>query len=342
MKLSAEQLGAELKRGIAPIYLVTGDEPLIIEESCDLIRQALRAKGFEEREVLHVDGQFSWEYLLECANALSLFASQKLIEIRLGSQKVNKKASEIIQEYAAHAPEDNVLLIIADKQDANTKKSAWYKLIEKSGVLLEVWPVEINQLPGWIRHRAASQQLSLDDGAIQLLCDRVEGNLLAAKQELEKLALLHPQSTLTADDIIATVSDSSRYDVYGLMDAIALGQSERCIKIINVLHQEGTEPPIILWALSKEIRSLYAIKQGLERGQSYDMLCKKERIWGKKKAVMKRCADRLSTQTLHQLITSCHELDRIIKGISQGSPWLLLNDISVRLCGGPIKLPMPH
>lgn len=333
MKLTPEQLVGHVQKGHLPVYIITGDEPLLIEESCDLIRSSLRNKGFQEREVLHVEGHFKWEYLLECANALSLFAELKLIEIRLGSSKVNKAASDIIQEYIAHAPSENVLLIIADKLDANTKKSAWFKAIENAGACIEIWPIEIQQLPGWIRHRAAAQGFQLDDAAVQLLCDRVEGNLLAAKQELEKLHLLYPIGTLTAEMIIDAVSDSSRYDVYALMDAVTLGQSERCIKILNVLRQEGTEPAVVLWALTREIRTLYTIIQGLQRGIAYDTLCQRERVWGKRKQTLKRCADKLNLSLLESLLRSSHELDQVIKGMSSGSSWLLLTDIALSLSG---------
>ncbi|SIS45359.1 DNA polymerase III subunit delta [Neptunomonas antarctica] len=338
MKLTPEQLTGHLQQPHAPVYLVSGDEPLLSAECCDQLRSAFRQKGFSEREVLHVEGQFKWEYLLECANALSLFAEQKLIEIRLGSHKINKAASDIIQEYIAHAPPENILLIIADKLDAAAKKSAWHKSIEQKGVFIEIWPVDINQLAGWIRHRAASKNMQLDDAATQLLCDRVEGNLLAAKQELDKLHLLYPSGVLTAEQIIEAVSDNSRYDVYALMDAIALGQSERCIKILNVLRQEGTEPPIVLWALTREIRTLYAIRQGLDRGLLYETICQKERIWGKRKQTLRRCADRLSINTLEELLNISQQLDKVIKGMGTGSPWLMLSDIAITLSGKRLQL----
>ncbi|SFG00874.1 DNA polymerase III subunit delta [Neptunomonas qingdaonensis] len=338
MKLSAEQLAGHLQQTHAPVYLVSGDEPLLSAECCDQLRSAFRDKGFSEREVLHVEGHFKWEYLLECANALSLFAEQKLIEIRVGSHKINKAAGDIIQEYIAHAPPENILLIIAEKLDGAAKKSAWHKAIEQKGVCVEIWPVEINQLPGWIRHRAMSKNMQLDDSAIQLLCDRVEGNLLAAKQELDKLHLLHPTGTLSAEQIVNAVSDSSRYDVYALMDTIALGQGERCIKILNVLRQEGIEPPIVLWALTREIRTLYAIRQGIERGLAYETICQKERIWGKRKQTLKRCAERLSISTLEDLLKTSQDLDKVIKGMGTGSPWLMLSDIAITLSGKRLQL----
>lgn len=338
MKLRPEQLSSHLKKGLSPVYLITGDEPLLSEESSDLLRQHLQQQGFSEREVLHVDGSFSWEYLLECANALSLFAEKKIIELRLGSSKLNKKSSEILREYLSNPAPDNILFIIADKLDGTAKKSAWFKAIDNSGVIVEIWPVEAEQLPNWIRQRAAQIELKLDDEAIQLLCDRIEGNLLAAKQELSKLSLLFPTQVVTAEDVINAVSDSSRYDIYGLTDAALQGQAARCCKILQVLRQDGTEPPVVLWALSKELRALAAIQQAQSNGQSFDAVCQKERIWGKRKPLARKASQRISNHQLNQALQQCAEVDKIVKGMAVGDAWLLLTSIVLVLSGRPLAL----
>lgn len=338
MKVKPEQLASQLKKSLAPVYFITGDELLIVEESCDLIRKTLQQQGFTEREVMHVDASFNWEYLLECANALSLFAEKKIIELRLGSQKLNKSASQILQQYLSNPAPDNILLIIADKVDSSSKKSAWFKSVDQHGVLVEVWPVDIGQLPGWLRQRAGQLGLQLDDQAVQLLCDRVEGNLLAAKQELDKLSLLYPNQTLSADTIIDAVSDSSRYDIYGLTDAAIQGQAGRTQKIIQVLRQEGTEAAVALWALSREVRTLMTVQQGLNSGVSYDTLCQRERIWGKRKQLMRKAAQRCNPQQLNQLLSRCYQVDRMIKGMTAGDVWLELSAISLSLSGHPLPL----
>ncbi|WP_299180286.1 DNA polymerase III subunit delta [uncultured Neptuniibacter sp.] len=338
MKLRPEQLSGQIGKDLAPVYLVTGDEPLLSEESCDLLRSHLQQQGFSEREVLHVDGSFSWEYLLECANALSLFAEKKIIELRLGSSKLNKRSSEILQQYLSNPSPDNILLIIADKLDGGAKKSAWFKAVDKSGVIVEIWPVETAQLPNWIRQRAAQIELQLNEEAIQLLCDRIEGNLLAAKQELSKLSLLFPHQVVTADDIVDAVSDSSRYDIYGLADAALQGQPARCCKILQVLRQDGTEPPVVLWALSKELRSLAAIQQAQNSSQSFDAVCQRERIWGKRKPLARQAAQRLSGKQLNQALQHCAEVDKIVKGMATGDSWLLLTSIALILSGRPLAL----
>ncbi len=339
MKVKAEQLSQHLANKSVNAYLVTGDEPLIVEESCDLIRQHLKARNFEEREVLHVEAGFKWEYLLECANALSLFAENRLIEIRLGNQKINKAAAKILQEYLTFAPPENVLLIIADKLDAAAKKSAWHKSIEQQGTVVEIWPVESQQLPGWIKQRASAKGLQLDSDAINLLCERIEGNLLAAKQEIDKLQLLQSDTPLSGEDIINAVSDSSRYDVFALIDAVVFGQAERCLKILDVIKQEGVEATIILWAISREIRLIHSIKTGLNQGQSYETLCNKNRVWGKKKQHLNKAANRLDFKRLESCLRQCNQVDQIIKGLMVADHWLIMTDIVLTLSGKPLALP---
>jgi len=339
MKIKPEQLSGQLKKGLAPIYLITGDEPLISEECSDLLRASLQKQGFSEREVMHIDASFNWEYLLECANALSLFAEKKVIELRLGSQKLNKVASQILQQYLANPAPDNVIMMLADKLDIGVKKSAWFKAVEQHGVVVEIWPIDSTQLPQWLRSRASSLGLTLDRDATQLLCDRIEGNLLAARQELDKLSLLYPGQTLNADTVIDAVSDSSRYDIYGLTDAAIQGQAARTQKILQVLRQEGTEPPVLLWALSREIRTLLTIQQGLNNGTPYDTLCQRERIWGKRKQQMRQAANRCSAILLMAQLERCFHIDQMIKGARFGDLWLELSSISLALAGQPLDLP---
>lgn len=333
MKIRPEHLNQQLSKNIAPVFLITGDELLIVEECGDTIRSHLKKNDFNEREVLHVETGFKWEYLLECANALSLFAENRLIEIRLGSNKVNKAAGKIIQEYIEFAPKENVLLIIADKLDAASKKAVWYKSIEQKGCIVEIWPIDNQQLPNWLKQQASARNIQLNNDAIQLLCERVEGNLLAAKQELDKLQLLQSNVPLTAEDILAAVSDSSRYDVFTLIDSILLGNPERSLKILDVLKQEGVEATIILWSISREIRLLHCVKAGLNQGISYDTLCSKHRVWGKKKQSFKQTAMKQHDSTLESLLKQSAEADQIIKGMQIGDAWLLMTDMILTLSG---------
>jgi DNA polymerase-3 subunit delta len=341
MKTRAEQLNAQLQRlnQPLPVFMVSGDEPLQHAESCDAIRAWLRQAGFTERDVMHVDAGFAWERLLESANALSLFAERKIIELRLGSQKPDKQASGLLQRYLDNPAPDNVLLIQADRLDAGAKKSAWYKQVEKCGLVVEIWPIEPEQLPQWLSQRAAAQGLSLSTDALQLLCARIEGNLLAAKQELDKLNLLYPAQTIDAEQ--EAVADSSRYDIFALSDAVLMRDPARCQKILQVLQQEGIEATLVLWALTREIRSLLNIQRGIASGVPYDTLCQREKIWGKRKPLMQKASQRIPSSRLEQLLVLGHDVDQAIKGQLKACPWLLLSSLTLELSGCSLGLPHP-
>jgi DNA polymerase-3 subunit delta len=343
MKTRAEQLNAQLQRlnQPLPVFMVSGDEPLQHAESCDAIRAWLRQAGFTERDVMHVDAGFAWERLLESANALSLFAERKIIELRLGSQKPDKQASGLLQRYLDNPAPDNVLLIQTDRLDASSKKSAWYKQVEKCGLIVEIWPIEPEQLPQWLAQRAAAQGLRLSTDALQLLCARIEGNLLAAKQELDKLNLLYPGQTIDAEQVIEAVADSSRYDIFALSDAVLMRDPARCQKILQVLQQEGVEATLVLWALTREIRSLLNIQRGLASGVPYDNLCQREKIWGKRKPLMQKASQRIPSSRLEQLLVLGHDVDQAIKGQLKACPWLLLSSLTLELSGCSLGLPHP-
>lgn len=343
MKTRAEQLNTQLQRLKAPlpVFMVTGDEPLQHAESCDAIRAWLRQAGFTEREVMHVDAGFSWDSLLEQANALSLFSDRKIIELRLGSQKVDKRASTLLQRYLENPAPDNALLIQAARLSADAKRSAWFKQVEKIGLVVEIWPVEAEQLPRWIAQRAAALGLSLGQDALQLLCARIEGNLLAAKQELDKLNLLYPGQAIDVEQVVEAVADSSRFDVFALSDAVLARDPARCQKILHVLRQEGVEATLVLWALTREIRTLLNIQHGLASGVSYDTLCQRERIWGKRKPLMHRASQQISTARLESLLVLSQDIDQSIKGQLNSDPWLLLSCLTLELSGHSLGLPHP-
>lgn len=335
MKLKPDQLGSHLKRQqeALPVYLVTGDEPLLCGESIDAIRAHLRALGFSEREVMHVDSGFSWDSLLESANALSLFAERKIIEIRLGSQKLNRAASDLLQKYLANPAPDNALLIICDRLDRSSKQSAWFKKVEQTGIAVEVWPIEADQLVQWLGQRAASQNVQLEPEALQLLADRIEGNLLAARQELDKLALLYPGQRLTAEQVVQAVSDSSRFDIFALTDAALSGDAGRCQHILQVLRQEGNEAAVVLWGLTREIRMLHRVILAVASGQPWDPLCQRERIFGKRKNLVRTASRRLRPEQLEQMLDLASSTDMAIKGQRPDDPWLLLNQMTLTLSG---------
>ncbi|MDF2181727.1 DNA polymerase III subunit delta [Neptuniibacter sp. CAU 1671] len=342
MKIRSEQLPGQLNKQTAPVYLLSGDEPLLREEALDQLRKHLQSQGFSEREVMHVDSSFNVDNLLHSANNLSLFAEQKIIELRFGAHKPNKQAADVLSQYLADPPQDNILIISANKIDGAGKKSAWYKTVDQKGVIVEIWPVELAQLPDWLRQRGASLGLQLKPDAVQLLCDRIEGNLLAADQELRKLSLLFGEQAIDAEIILEAVSDSSRYDIYGLTDTVLRGDAARALKILNVLQQDGTELPVLLWAISREIRALTAVKLAQQSGQSFDSVCQKEQIWGARKGLIRAAAPRTSYPALEETLIRAAQIDRIIKGLQRGDGWLEIRQICLTLAGSPLPLAPCH
>lgn len=334
MKTRSDQLNAVLQRHTgSSIFMVLGEEPLQSQEACDALRRWLRAQGFTERDLHHVDNHFSWESVILSTNALSLFADQKLLEIRVGSHKINKGDGQILFDWLKDPSPDTALLLIIDKVDAAARKSLWFKQIESQGVLVEVHAPDSGQLPQWLSQRANSLSIQLDHEALQVLCERIEGNLLAAQQELAKLQLLYADQQITAEQVIASVSDSSRYDVFALTEAALAHQPERCEKILTALIHEGLEAPVILWALTREIRTLYNVQLALQQGQSYDSLCQKERIWGKRKALVRKASQSLPAATLESMLQSAAVADQAIKGMRNESPWLIIRQITLKLAG---------
>ncbi|WP_369809150.1 DNA polymerase III subunit delta [Oceanicoccus sp. KOV_DT_Chl] len=242
MRLRPDQLKQNLSKTLLPIYIVSGDETLLVQECCDDIRLSCRRQGFS-REVLHVETGFDWNELLASAAAMSLFAERQLIELRMPTGKPGDAGGKALTEYAANASPDNVLLIICNKLESASTRTKWYKNIEAAGASVQCWPIEMAQLPRWINNRLSRLGLNASSEAIQMLAERVEGNLLAAAQEIEKLRLYTDGDTIDADTITAAVADNARYDVFGLVDRALEGNVSSCLKNLQGLKAEGTEPP---------------------------------------------------------------------------------------------------
>ncbi|MCM2131164.1 DNA polymerase III subunit delta [Larsenimonas rhizosphaerae] len=337
MKVFPDKLAEQLGKSLAPIYLVAGDEPLIHMETCDRIRAAARNAGIEERDVMHVEPQFSWGQLLESANALSLFSSRKLIEVRLGNQSPGQEGGKVLAEYAQSASHDNVLLITAGRLDRKVQQSAWFKAVDKAGIFVPIWPVDHQRMGYWIRDRAQRVELELLPEAAQLLADRIEGNLLAADQELTKLRLLYPAgSRLTAEAIAAGVEDSARFDVFTLTDACLLGERDRSVRIVQGLKAEGIEAPVVLWALGRELRTLLSLRQLLDQGQSLEHACKAQRpmIPEKRRPAYQKALGRLPHKRLNKLLLFAQRIDQSIKGAHPLPTWDALADLALTLAGG--------
>ncbi|WP_075881160.1 DNA polymerase III subunit delta [Vreelandella massiliensis] len=338
MKVFADQLPAALNKQLPSVVIVAGDEPLQHRDACDAVRQTAREAGVDEREVIDVEPNFAWGKLLEVASNLSLFATRKLIELRLGNHKLGQDGAKALTQYADQlAQSDDVLLISMGKLDAKQQKSAWFKTLDKHGLFVPLWPVDPSRLGFWLRDRAGRHGLQLDLDAARLLGERTEGNLLAADQELQKLALLLPPNARVGVESIAQgVEDSTRFDVFNLADACLKGETSRASRIIHGLRSEGVEAPIVLWALSRELRTLLSIHQHLDQGQSFEHACKAQKpmIFDKRRPAYQKAIARLPMKRLHKLLLMAQRLDLAVKGASPVPLWPGLHDLAFTLAGG--------
>lgn len=332
MKLRPDQLAQHLSQSLQPIYIVSGDEALLVQECCDAIRAHCRQNGFV-REVMHVDNQFDWSELTASASAMSLFSERQLIELRMPSGKPGDAGGKALAEYAAHAPEDNVLLIVCNKLESASTRTKWYKAIESTGAAITCWPIERRDLPRWIQSRLQGAGLSADRQALELLADRVEGNLLAAVQEVEKLKLYVDGNTITEETVTSAVADNARYDVFKLVDKALAGDAAGSLKMLRGLKAEGTEAPVILWALSREVRTLYQCAEQVAQGNGIERVLQNHRVWDKRKAMVKSALKRLDVSQLADLIRLANRVDQSIKGVSRRSSWELLSELVLGLSG---------
>ncbi|MAT50782.1 MAG: DNA polymerase III subunit delta [Porticoccaceae bacterium] len=336
MKLRPEQLAQHLDRGLVPAYLICGDEPLLAQEAADAIRSAARSAGFTERDLFHTDGNFDWQQVLSEANTLSLFADRKILEVRIANGKPGDKGSAALQTYCQQPSSDNLLLIITPKLDASAMRSKWVKAIDGIGAIIQVWPVDAKQMAGWIGQRLRQAGIRANAAAIGILADRVEGNLLAAVQEIEKLKLLLPDGEIDEATMSTVVADSARYSVFTLIDKMLEGDVQGTAKNLRGLMEDGTEPIVILWALARELRTLISLKEQAHTG---DDVLKRHGVWPKRQPLVKSALRRLKLPHLRVLLRQAAGLDRAIKGMRQADPWEDLAAIALSLAGTPTLNP---
>lgn len=335
MRLKPEQLPGHLQRTLAPVYLVSGDEPLQVDESCAAIRAAAHAQGYTEREVLTAGKDFDWNTLWQVAHSLSLFATRRLIELRLPTGKPGDAGSGALVEYTSRLASDTLLLVITAKLDAQTQKGKWFSALEQAGVVIQIWPVEVKALPGWIGRRLAARGMQASPEVCGLLAERAEGNLLAATQDIEKLYLLYGAGKLDLEQASAAVADSARFDIYDLVDAAANGEVARASRIVNGLREEGVEPVLVLWALARELRSLAGMAYESEHGARAEQIYAKYKVWEKRKPIVHRALQRHKTRVWHGLLRRAACTDRVIKGFASGDAWDELSALSLAMAGAP-------
>lgn len=330
MKLYPEQLGAQLQKTMAPAYLISGDEPLLVQEACDQIRAAAKAAGFEERLVFQVESSFNWHEVLEAANTMSLFASRRVLEIRLSGKPADKGAA--LKTLLEKPNPDNLLLIISPRLDSASSKTAWVKLAEQQGVFVPIWPLERSRYPNWLKQRAQQAGLQFEPTALSLLAQQTEGNLLAATQEIEKLRLFGDR-IISATVLQNAISDSSRFDAFNLCDAALLGNLPEATRILASLQAEGLEPIMILGALLRKIHQLVSLKSipRTELAQAF----KSQGIWDKQQPPYQHALAHLNLRQLEAALLLAAKVDSAVKGSGE-NPWRLLEELVVLLSGANI------
>jgi DNA polymerase-3 subunit delta len=349
MQVRADQLASHLQKGLRPLYTVWGDEPLLAQEAGDAIRAAARTAGCSERQVHTVTGaHFDWSGLLGASMALSLFADKQLIEIRIPSGKPGKDGSEALQRYCEKLSDDTVTLVQLPRLDRTQQGSAWFSALDGAGVTIRVDPIERKALPQWIAQRLAQQQQRIrggDEGqrSLAFFADRVEGNQLAAHQEIQKLALLYPAGELSFEQIEAAVLNVARYDVFKLGEAVLAGQVARALRMLDGLRAEGEAAVLVHWTLAEDIRSLKRVKDAMASGKPLPMALREARVWGVKERLFERVVPLLGDNTLAQLLDAAQVCDGLVKGLKHPDwpqePWDALKRLVLMLVQQTAALP---
>jgi len=330
MNVRPDQLAGILKQKLHPVYMISGDEPLQLMETSDSVRAACRRHEYSEREVLDADAGFDWQRFRDEANSLSLFASRRILDLRLPTGKPGRDGGQALKDYVANPPEDTVLLITAGKLEAAQKKSAWFKALDQAGVIVQCWPVGADGLTAWVKQRFQARGMQAGREVVDYVCQRVEGNLLAAAQEIDKLHLLVGPGAVDIEDVREAVADSARFSVFELADSALAGDRTRVIRILHGLHAEGIEPVLVTWALAKDIRLLAAVSANRD---AVDYALKRAGVWQNRLSLYKACLARHSTTRFNRLLQRCARIDAITKGQQPGNVWDELQTLGYQLAG---------
>lgn len=333
MHVKPEQLEQHLKQGMRSCYLVTGAEPLIVQECADAIRRAARAAGCVDRERFDSSDKESWHNLVQSASAMSLFADRKLIEIQVENGKPGTEGSKALQEYLL-IDSDDILLIVAGKIDKQSQRAKWYTALDQGGTVVTVWPIHPRDLPSWIQQRLNQRGMKCDRDAITMLAERVEGNLLAAAQEIEKLSLLANDTHITTDTVSQSVGNSARYNVFNMVDTALAGDARGALRALRGLKAEGSAAPAILWPVSKELRLLIdassAVKKGTPPGAALDRLG----VWRSRLNLMQQALGRHTPESLDQCLHLNFAADGSAKGFMPGDCWDYIESLVVAIASG--------
>ncbi|ALO46798.1 DNA polymerase III subunit delta [Pseudohongiella spirulinae] len=338
MKVYADQFNRHLQGELHNAYWICGDEPLQLRELTDALRKKSRSNGYTEREVYEVDRQFDWRTLHAASSSMSLFADKKLIELRLRQGKLDEPARKQLTEYLLSPATDTLLLMISPKLDSAATKTQWFKKIEQNIVLVQVYAVETDKLNAWISRRLANFNLRADADALQLLADRIEGNMLAADQEIEKLSLLYGKDRqLGIQDIARSVADNSRFNVFSLIDACLAGDPVKAVHTLQRMREEGAEALMIVAMLAREIRLLMSMALQIEKGTSLAAAVQSARVWKNRQSLVNRTLQRHSSDSFQSMLSQLRDVDMAVKGLGSQSPWIILEQLICHLSGRALK-----
>ena len=333
MKLRQDQLPGVLAKGLLPVYAVCGDEPLLLDEAAAQIRQAALQAGFGERQSFQVETGFSWSGWAASFDSLSLFASQRLVELRLPTGKPGVEGGKTLEAWCSQPPADTLLLLLLPRADRAMQAAKWFAALERVGAIVNLVAPTTEQLPAWIGARLASKQLKADRATLAFLANRVEGNLLAAHQEIEKLALLLPPGPLDLETARSAVVDVARYDAGDLPEALLKGDAVRYCRIIDGLQAEGEAPPLALWLLAQELRTLHRLASGLQGGEALPALMRRHRVWESRQPVVGKALKRFSADQLTHALRQLARVDRAAKGLLREDAWQMMKQLGLALMG---------
>ena len=334
MRISPQQLASHLEKGLKPLYVLTGDEPLAQRECLDMLRSAAHGHGYDERISFTAERNFNWQQLTAATQSASLFSSRRILELSIPSGKPGTEGGKTLQALAETPLTDTAMIIILPALDRDGRNSAWFGALEQAGVVMVLEEVDPNRLPQWIAQRLAAQGQQTDTETLEFIAHQVEGNLLAAHQEIQKLGLLYPAGVLSGEQVREAVLNVSRYDPFQLGEAVLAGDVERTVRILQGLQDEGAQPVAVMNPLMWVLRPLVRVKQAESRGENVAAAMQAARIYGDRQALTKRALGRLSLRQLQAALVKLSEIDKTAKGLMQGDAWLEIS----RLCFGLAKI----
>jgi DNA polymerase-3 subunit delta len=337
VQIRLPQLAAHLAKGLGPLYVVHGDEPLLAIEAGDLVRAAARSAGFEEREILVAEHGFKWDAFASASRNLGLFGARKLVDLRIPSGKPGVDGARVLEDCAANPQAETLTLITLPRLDRAAQSSAWFSALQRVGVTVAVQPLERAELPRWLAMRLARQRQRASADTLRLLADATEGNLLAATQEVEKLGLLLPEGELDPDAVLQAIADVARFDVFQLSEAWLAGDTTRALRILAVLETQGEGVPLLIWQFGEDLHALASVLAATAAGTTLADAVRDVRVWGKRQAALEGAARRVAPASVASLLQRLARLDALAKGIGVGSVWDELADMVLALGGGPLS-----